>query len=245
MIRNLKALGFVLAVVLATSAIAASPALAVGQGELTSDGPVRLTGTDTIGQPSAFLIGDNFTCQGHYSVGKENETEEFPNGSLKFRHKISILPLTTLTVAPTYGSCVAFTGAFTAFATITMNGCDYALHIGKAIKPGEYAVTLDLVCPVGQAVEMHVYSNSMHSSSACTYSLGEQKGLAGIVAKNVEEEGVKKVTLGGTVNGIVVTRKKTVFCSHQEIKEAQLKFHSILSGANEFGSSTEISLSDV
>jgi hypothetical protein len=57
MIHNLKVLSLALVAVFAMSAMAASSALAVEetQGVLTSDGPVKLTGTDTVGKKRPYF----------------------------------------------------------------------------------------------------------------------------------------------------------------------------------------------
>jgi hypothetical protein len=150
MIRNLKALGLACAATLCIGAAAASAASA--QGVLTSDGPVTLTGERTGGlfanaQTSAAA---NITCPGSTYTG--HKYDETP-------HELIESGESTITITPTYVNCEAHTffNLITLPMTVTMNGCDYVLHIGEETgEAGTYGVTADVECPDGQHVDIHI-----------------------------------------------------------------------------------------
>jgi hypothetical protein len=241
MIRNLKVLGLALVAVFAMSAMAASSALAVEetQGVITSDGPVKLTGTDTVGEPSVlkFNATQSLECHGHYDVGNVGVT---PHGFINLTAPNSV---TSVTVAPTYTNCFGIVGATKAPATVTMNGCDYVIKIGTTNGvAGQYAGTADLVCPGVAKVEVHLYNNAEHKTSICTFTFGAQTNKGGLFGQN---EAGGKITLGGTATGIKATRDASVLCGKEETLEtATLKAHIIVSGTNEAGLATNISLSE-
>jgi hypothetical protein len=236
MIRNLKVLGFALAAVFAMNAMTTSPALAVEetQGVLTSDGPVNLMGSDLLLEPSTleFSATQRLECIGNYGLGVVNETPHF---SVNLSAGKSI---TTLTITPTYISCFGVIGASKAPATVTMNGCDYVAHIQTTNFDGNYSGSIDVVCPAGKRVEIHIYSNNEHKTSICTYTLGAQTGKTGIVFKN--EKFIGEVTLGGTATGLKATRDASVLCGKEETTEvAKLKMDVAISGG-----ATAISISE-
>src|SRR3977135_1758594 len=117
MIRNLQILGLTLVAIFAMSATAAS---AASQGELTSDGSVSLTGTDSTPLRITFIKTQEYYCHTHYAIGKVDVTPHgFVSGSL-----------TTLTMAPQFEDCEMVIGANEGPGTFTMNGCDFGLDIG-------------------------------------------------------------------------------------------------------------------
>ena len=244
MIRGLKLFLPALIAVFIVNAAAASIAAAQSQGWLTADNyPARLTGTDTINERSKLkALGQEVLCHGHYGAGKENETEEFEPG--KFRHKEVSEKLKTLTVEPTYTNCEGIIGATKAPATVTMNGCDYLLHLGLTVSAGVWAVTADLVCPAGKDIEIHAYTSTAHSSSICTVTIKPQTGLEGGTAQNVLENGRWKVTLQGPFKKIHAERSGVLCGGAATTTEGELFIHAILSGTNKNNEATDITITE-
>lgn len=171
MTRNLKALGLALLAVFAMSAVAASAASAQ-QGVLTSDGPVTLDMYETgVGLNATTMFGEKIECAGTVYTGHQyNVTPHMP------------IPgqTTLITVTPHYNNanCTAFPGPRK--ATITMNGCDFVFHIGNTVGFDRYAFSADIVCPVGQKIEKHVYlAPDNEDIPWCTHTIGPQFGLPG------------------------------------------------------------------
>lgn len=101
-----------------------------------------------------------------------------------------------VTMTPTYTGC--FTNGFGALpATITTNGCTFELKL-----TGGTTATLELVCPAGKEVEVHIYKNAADhvasqewkdkgvgsDLSLCTYDIGPQlfKGEVTLVVDNAK-----------------------------------------------------------
>jgi hypothetical protein len=205
MIRNLKVLGLALVAVFAMSALAASAASAQGvQGEFTtSNGTAQtLIGTETgaagSGANALTALGAKVECPGSTLTG----------------HKFNVTPHvaipnkeTTATITPHYKNCAAFNPASHP-ATVTMNGCDYVLHLGVTTGgvAGTYGATVDIVCPAGKVIEVHVYNNVAHTELLCTIKVkGGQNGLAGAHATNTAGTGTFDIS--GLILGIHVERE--------------------------------------
>ena len=82
-----------------------------------------------------------------------------------------------VTFTPTYAGC--FSNGLP--ATITMNGCDYTLAFTVPGSTGDPAgtgkLTLQVDCPTGKQIEIHIYENEVkHSENKplCTYDIGPQ-----------------------------------------------------------------------
>jgi hypothetical protein len=239
MVHKLKILGLALVAVFAMSAVAASMAAAQEtQGVLTTDGAeVKLTGTDTIAQPSKLTYNgtENVTCHGHYDIGEKNVTKAGTEEHLPVKPGIK-----EFTVKPTYSGCVGHVGEATSPATITMNGCDYLLTLKTTNGVGaQYAVESHLICPSEKDVEIHVYSSESHATAVCTFTFKPQSAN-GLFAQN--EAG--KVTLGGTATKITASRTGIVCGGTNETKEATLTIHAMIEGLNAEGKATEISISE-
>jgi hypothetical protein len=227
MIRNLKAMGLALAVVLATSATVASAASAAGQ--LTSDGPVKLTGTSAGGAATAF--GFKVECHEHATVGAVGET---PHGFLT-------PPVSAFTVQTLSTNCVATIGATVASATVTTNGCDGVTKIGETISAGKWGGTGEIVCPESKQIEIHAYTNSAHTSSICTVKIPPQTGLTGGSVENIAGG---KITLGGTIKGVKATKTGVLCGGTAETNSAEVHGDAVVSGTNKAGEATAISISD-
>ena len=223
MIRNLKVLGLSLVAVFAMSAMVASAASA---GELTSDGPVDLHATENPAVLTA-IAGQKVECHATYTIGNVNET---PHATF------ITLPKANLTVTPDYTNCVSVIGELKAPLTVTMNGCDFVLHIGAQLEAGKYSGTADVVCEGSNQIEVHAYSSAAHSSTVCTYKIPAQTGLTGGFVKNA----AGKVELGGPVTGIKATRTGILCGGTAETKEAKQDIGVVVSGTNEAGAATNI-----
>jgi hypothetical protein len=243
MTRNLKTLGLALVAVFAMAAMYASTASAQNtKGWLTSDGPVTLEGTDTVGEKSklTFIHEKKLTgeieCHGKYTVGKVGSTP----------HDVFLnlgTTTTSFTVTPHYTACTAKIGAAHAYLTVTMNGCDYVLTLGTTTGvESRYGGTADIICPVGKVIEIHAYSDAAHKNNICTYTVLAQTGKTGGFAQNSGET----VTLGGPIKGITAVRHKTVLCGNlnTHTSEAELDIHALLQGTNEEGKETKIFITE-
>ncbi|HET8863884.1 MAG TPA: hypothetical protein VFM94_11625 [Solirubrobacterales bacterium] len=238
MIRNLKVLGLALVAVFAMSAMMASAASAQTLGELTSDGPVTLTGTDIEGVAGdlnalTYPGQDAVQCpKSHYHGHKVGgaKTDLIP------------VPATTITVEPEYTNCVTVPGGLP--VTIDMNKCDYVFHTGETTGEGvgTYGVTADLDCstaPVGSKhVLVTVFSSASHALRLCTITFGPEKnqGLSGAHLTN--NNGHVDVT--GTFNGITAVRSG--LCGSAETKEAQYHVAVTMQGKDSKGNATSIEI---
>jgi hypothetical protein len=242
MIRNLKVLGLALMAVFAMSVVVASAASASTKGWLTSDGPVTLTGTDTVGEKSKLTGFENLevACHGHYDIGTQNN----PNSYDEF-FDVSETTVTVLTVKPTYDpkTCTGKIGATSAPVTVTMNECDYALHLGETKEPGVYKITADVECPDTKEIEVHAYSSTSHATTICTVKVPEQTGLDGATASTaVDPEGNHTITLQGPITGITASKTGILCGGTAHTEKAELDIHAILSGFNEGEEPTDITI---
>jgi hypothetical protein len=228
MIRNLKALGLALVAVFALSALAVSAASAQEQGELTSDGPVTLTGTET-GTP----INDNFfrnslgakiTCAGStYTGHKVLTTKETEEGK---KHQLLKTGDKEATVTPHYAKLcqthIPILG--TRPTTVTTNGCDFNIKVGTTTpagnKEGTYGATASVKCPVDKAIVVHIYKagsvNHPVGDAICTITIGEKasepgkphtgalvnQNLTGIHLTHTTAGGADDFDMSGLVTGI-------------------------------------------
>lgn len=241
MIRNLKVLGFALAALFVLSAAIPAAASAQTQGKLTSDGPVTLTVTE-------LGTGENiFKAFGG--------TIEFP-GSTYTGHKYNVTPHTfipsgetIITLTPDYkqSSCVFTFVGIKHPCTITMNGCDYVLHLGSTNGVDAFAVTTDIVCPVGQKIDTDAYPvgtlPSEHATKAqfCTTTIPAQTGLSGLTltTDTVNDD----FNIKGTLEKITVS-KSLAGCGASEEKSGKLQTNVTVKGKNEAGGNTGITVTD-
>lgn len=228
MIRKLNVMGFAMAAVLAASAMAASAASAA-PGQLTADGPVKLTGTATAGVATAF--GFKLECHEHATVGEVNET---PQGFIT-------PPLSSFTVQTQSTNCVATIGATKAPATVFANGCDGVTHIGETIEPGKWGGTADIVCPLGSQIEIRAYTNATHTSTICTVKIPPQTGLTGGYVRNIANGDIE---LGGLGSGIKATKTGILCGGAGETNNAEVHGNAVVSGTNKEGKATDIEISD-
>jgi hypothetical protein len=238
MIRNFKILGLALVAVFAFSAVAATAASAQN-GKLTSTGPVTLDATEIAGKQNALTaFGGKVECPGSVITG----------------HKYNVTPHTfipsgaeTVTLTPDYNVDKCFTeetpGAGKHFSTITMNECDYVLHLGTTTGvTDQYNVTADIVCPEKKSIIVDVYLSEKETNETlkvCEITVGAQAGLAGATATDTTEG---DLTVNGTFKNIKASRSGTG-CTSKETAEGEFHINTTVKGTNEAGGTTSISLS--
>lgn len=205
MTGNLKALGLALVAALAMSAVAAPAAQASVNPTFTaSEYPAELDATGSEAEKFT-VFGTEVTCK----HAKFDDTLTAASHELR--------------VTPTYKECHAkmFDGVIP--VTVTHNGCNYRFHHptteeGSPANTHWYTLTVDVVCPVGKQIEIHVYANvpdHFSGNSLCTLTVGSQAGLQGLTADvHTKPEPEKDdVTITGTVNNIKVQEhRNSAFC---------------------------------
>lgn len=225
MISKSKVFGAILMVALAMSGLAASTASA---GAMTSTGKTRLTGEDTHVTLTAFGLA--VECPIRYDMGNVDETP----------HGFVASGATTFTMKPTFLlTCASYIGEVLAPTTVTMNGCDFVVHIGSALGIGWYKATTDIVCPAGKEIELHAYSNVGHGTTICTVKVPSQSGLAN---GTVEAWG-NILELNGPIKGIKATKTGILCGGAAETSTGEQDIKATIIGTNEAGTETGISLS--
>jgi hypothetical protein len=239
MIRNLKALGLALVATFALSALAASGASAQ-VGMLTAAVPVTLTGVQTAeGEPGNGLtaFGSSVKCAGStYTGHKETVTphEAIPSGSTGF------------TFTPKYVNCVMTPGNFP--ATVSLNGCDYVVHIGETTAvAGTYGATFDVVCPGANMFEVKIFTTAAkhtENKAFCILRVPSQNGLKGL---HITDTGNGTLDLTGTVEGIKIIKlnngEDALLCSNGEEEGGKRDLDVTLTGDNASGEFIKVSLS--
>jgi hypothetical protein len=243
MIRNLKALGLALIAVFALGAVVASAASAQMPGTLTSSGPVTLLGTQTpLEKPTEknFLsaLGGTVTCANAIYTG----------------HKYNVTPhifipndVSTVTITPHYGSCVAKIGAASFPATVHMNGCDYVFHF-EGTTPGvdTYTVkaTIEGSCT---AIVITVFATAVkHAAGESFCNLTVTPNSAGYPGLHATDTTNGKIDITGTATGISVDKKSptgSILCPEESTNLGTLTQDVLIEGKNEAGQGTNISLS--
>jgi len=240
MIGNLKALGAALAAIAILAALTAGNASAQ-QGQLTSDGPVTLAGTE-IGEPGSnalTMFGGKVECPGSTYTGHKvltaKETEEEKG------HQLLPSGSTEGTVTPHFNqaNCAAVSGEEEFSATVTLNGCDVVLESSETISEGEYAGTGALQCPVGKVIEVDLFLGASHGFMVCKF-VGEAQGSSGVATLTNTEKGTVEVT--GAITNISGTQSG--LCGSNETESGELHFSAEVTGLNEAGEATAIAVSD-
>lgn len=177
MTRNLKALGLALIAVFAMSAMAATAASAQ-EGELTTNGGVTATGTQS-GTHKFVANGNEVTCattKFHASIANGDKTA---------------------TVTPTYENChIIF--LFTFNATVTTTGCDY--HLSDLTTGGpEYTAKVGIQCEAGKSIKVDV------PVAGCHLTIGSHTPSTPTVDVTNMAGSPDDVTINATVGGISFT----------------------------------------
>jgi hypothetical protein len=166
MLRKLTALALALAALTAVGALSAGAALA--NGELVAEEyPATLDGTDVAAQQNAFTVFETPVECADSSYGGE----AVGGGDLEEA-------VEAFTAVPGYNNPKC--KAEELKATVKVHSCDYVVHLGEELKAGEYAATVDLVCPKEKAIEIITYlSPTNENLVGCTVTIAGQTGLSG------------------------------------------------------------------
>ncbi len=199
MTRNLKALGLVLAAVLAISALSAAQAQAVP----------TLTGYETTaGNPHVHTIIQGTTDPG--AVEKVSTAK----GTTECHNKYSATDLTgdtstlTLTVTETktpnteLEHCNTNVPGIGNFKTdIEFTSCDYLLHVETKLGEDTYTGSMDVKCTTpGDSI--HIRVTNAAGGTKCLQTVGEQAGLKHVIFHNKKETKPTKVTVTANVTAI-------------------------------------------
>jgi hypothetical protein len=144
MIRKFKTLGIAVVAVLALSAVVASAASATNF--TASKYPTAASATSSKGNDTFTTAAGTVECHASFAVASISE------------------PQSSVTVTPTYTSCLAF-GLFS--AEVHMNGCDYTFYTTGAV---------DVNCGTGKAIAI--------TAGPCEVQIGAQKGLSKVDLAN-------------------------------------------------------------
>jgi len=202
--RNLKALGTALVAVFAMTAVLASAAQAQTLKVTVNPSPAWLTGEviehPNIGKTHTFTLtgGQKLSCE------EINFTATVKNGD------------TSITAVPEYKQCKSVIGTETHLVTVTMNDCDYLFHGGKTASPGSTTfieVEVDLVCPEGKQVEIHVYKGAAsEAEELCTLKVAPFANNKGNETHNVGTGSTNDITITTTATEIETTRTGSLLC---------------------------------
>jgi hypothetical protein len=234
MIRNLKTLGLALVAVFAMSSMVASAASAAN-GLLTSDGAVTLDATEIAGEINVFTaFGGQVKCPGSTITGHEvgHATNGIPSGS------------SNATLTPDYNqaACAAVIGGTSHEATVTMNGCDYALHLGETNGVADtYKSTVDVVCPANASIIVDAYfAASNENLKVCEITVGPQTARAGGTVKDTTTGDLE---VHGTYTNISASQTGAGCIGGASTTTAELDANLTVKGTNAAGGATPISLS--
>lgn len=234
MTRYPRILGLVLTAALGVSVVAASAAPAQ-QGELTSDGPVTLLGTETAGIPANgwTVFFGKVECPGSTFTGHKHFITP---------HSLVASGSTEVTFTPHYNqaACVSESGGSSFSTTIDMNGCDFVLRFGHTsglIANGTYGATIAMECQANQQIQLTQFSSDSHAFKICTTNIRPQFGTNEIHVTN-------------SFSGDLVVRgalrkmhaEKSGLCGANTTNEAELDVSITLEGRDSKGKATSISL---
>lgn len=238
MTRILKFIGLaMLLAALATGALAATGAFAEEEegapGSFqAAEYPATLDGTDIAGAKNAFtLFGEEIVCpDSSYSGSIAGKTAE-------------------VTITPTYNNAKCSAGGGGHKVTVTMNGCDYKLHVGNTTKKfyDNYYVTFDLVCPAGKDIEIHKYLGMADEAfTVCKYTIGAQNGIKGAKLYNEYD----KDSTGTTGSFVVetplskITATKSGTCGAEATNAGEIDLGITFKGTNNAGAANPIYVTD-
>jgi len=172
MIRRLGALATVVAAVLAMSAMVASAASA---DVLTAESvPTTITGN-----------GDSSTHTMGFDIG------QFKCSGASYHGAVSASPSSQVTLTPVYTSCTLAGLA----PVISLNGCDYLLHINAASTEG----TTDITCSAGQEITLSAPAVALRK---CIIHIPPQTGLGPITVSNIGTGTTREITLNMNISGL-------------------------------------------
>ena len=177
MTRKFKVLGLAPFATLAMGAVMASAASAT---EFTAEKyPVTYSGYSLAGAGGTLTVdGFEVKCEESTLSGEAQQAS------------------TTVTLSPTFSQCTAFGLS----SSVTMNGCDFLLHLGTT--GGD--ATVDLVCPAGKDVTIDA------GGGACVSHIPSFTGKAKVALSNVHPNIEGKATVSGIK--VSLTDVSSFFC---------------------------------
>jgi hypothetical protein len=237
MIRSLKILGLLAVAALSMSAMFASAAQAQHQLGVYTAGltPETLTAS-TIHGAQEGLGSENF----FESFGSKVECE---NSGITFTSTVAAKGSTVLTVTPHYKDCKQ---GGTQDTVVTMNECDYTFTQPTRTAPtANWTAKVDLFCPVGKKIEVHVYSSNTSKGTGplgfviCTLKIypkvGTEQELGGGVTYTPGVNGGKDdITVDVDVTGITTTKEG--LCGHAHTETGIYKSKVTVTGKDEVNS---------
>lgn len=233
MIRNLKALGFALAAVLAMVSGGASSASAQTIGKITSDGPVTQEATPT-GTNAITAFGGKLECPKAIYTGHAYKSTP---------HQLLESGATTATITPHFGQCTGLGFPM----TVDMNGCDFVFHFTETNGTHSYAITETLECSGGNHVTITIFSShTKHTLNEpfCHITITEPaNGYTGLSAVD-KTDGT--IGMSGTTTGIVGHRKSptgSILCPEETTNTASFHIDLLGVGKNSGGGATALSMS--
>lgn len=132
-----------------------------------------------------------------------------------------------LNLAPSYGTCTAKLGETTAPATVTMNGCSYALSVQNVFP---YAGTLGVGCTGESPIEFKVYSNSEMKTVICKVKVAAQAGKESVGLENWTSEADEGVSASVAAQGLAYERTG-ILCGGTKIgSDGKINYSTILWG---------------
>jgi hypothetical protein len=178
MIRSLRTLSLVLAMVFALCAVTASTASA---GTALVTGGPTVTGVDNKGE------GINTELTGVIAMLCLEAT--YSGTAVE----------STITLTPTFHNC--FSGGVLP-TTITVNDCAYRLTLGTLAGDSATVQTLALECEQGKQVEAHVYTDTKFQESLCTFNFVPQSPTPGL---SVTDKTNGTLRVQGEITNIIST----------------------------------------
>jgi hypothetical protein len=233
MTRNLKTLGLALVAVFAMGVVATSVASAQ-QGVFTSDGPVTPRTEEKQGGNGLTAFGGKTECPGTVFTGhKYNVTPKafIPSGS------------TTATIGADYGPCATTdkSGA-KFFTTVDMNSCDFVVHAGSTTTSANtYGVSATVVCAnQGEHVQVTLFSSSSEALKICTLTITNPGVVSGphLTTDTAKDD----IDIKGTFGPLTI--HKSGLCGAAEDKDGTLHVDATITGKNEAGGATGITITD-
>lgn len=185
--HRLRLLGPVVAIALVASALASTTSYA--DQFQAEKAPVTLTGREDPASTTEFR-----TTAGHVDCSE-----------VIYAGTASSFPTTTISVEPTFKSCIAL--GFP--ATVVSNGCKYLFHVNSAA--GATTGTFDIVCPEGKEITA---TAAWGGTVKCIVDVPGQTGLPLVVYSNTGAGTTREVTIetnnislkyshtGGTATGL-------------------------------------------
>jgi phage FluMu protein Com len=224
-------------------------------GNMTVEGKRRLTNSFDSAEKAILNKGGRVTAPEYpvtlgiipEGVGLEFVTE----GDRTFRCELATYATVVLStkaeaeaglmkLIPEYSLCSFTVGGTVTPATITMNGCYYTLTTGEKVG------SVDIKCPEGKRIEVHVWSSAAsHESNGatlCTYAIEEQ-GAVGALGDGFLDTNTYLVS-GSTLSLTTKRTSGTVGNCGSESQIVQPRLEVRVAGANKVGEMVGLSLDE-